>query len=242
MPIIEPVPIEVPLSQGNILKGVRLFATAECWNATGGQPADVRTKLCLVLSRPCVAQHKRHVTVAAIERYKGNVPGDIKTFDDILGFLVDTRDGVESPDVFYLGEIPAEKGRFCARLDSVHSMEVPGDPLLRQQFLTDCRVGRLHIDFARDLHARIFRAFASLGFDDLRWFATPDLEWLVGRGRAELAETEQDLHQKQTVKAQKGFEGKEYPPKEIEKAEAALAELRAKLAPYEEELRRRQSA
>jgi hypothetical protein len=66
MPIIEPARPGAPLTQGDILSGVALFATKGSWEERGGQAAVTTSDLCLVLSRPCVAAHKRHVVVAGV--------------------------------------------------------------------------------------------------------------------------------------------------------------------------------
>ena len=234
MPITEPAQHAATLSQGDILEGIRLFVTKE--SPDGGEAVLSKASMALVLSRPCVAAHKGSVTVAAIEKYAGNVPADVKTFDEVLGFLQDTRDAPDSPDVFYIGQISNREGRFCARLDSIHCVQIPKDGALRQAFLAKHRVARLHPDFARDLHLRHFRAFSSLGFDDISWFSTEDLIWLVAAGRAELAGAESELREKQAAKERKGFEQKPFPEKEITQAEGNVAGLKEKLAPFEAEL------
>jgi hypothetical protein len=121
------------------------------------------------------------------------VPREVQTFDDVRAFLTDLRDGTDSPDVFYLGQLPGHEGRFGARLDSLHTIQIPGGENALQQFTTQRRIGRLYVDFARDLHLRMFRAFASLGFDDCRWLATDDLRWLVSKGQSELTAAESGL-------------------------------------------------
>src|SRR3954467_6207950 len=69
MPIIEPARSGAPLTQGDLLSGVALFATKGSWDEKGGQAAVVKSELCLVLSRPCVAAHKKHVVVAAVVKF-----------------------------------------------------------------------------------------------------------------------------------------------------------------------------
>lgn len=241
MPIIEPVPAGLPLSQGDVLQGIQLFSTRECWGPNGGEAALANGQHCLVISRPCVASHKGHVTVIPIEQVRGGIPSDIKTFDDVLKFLRDTRDGVDAPDNFYVGELPGKSGRYSARLDSFHNVQVPSDPRDRQTFLDSRRIGRLSIDFARDLHVRIFRAFASLGFDDISWLTDQDLQWIVDKGRSELASAEQSFHERQAAKSQKDFEGKTFPSNEIAAAQNKVEEMKAKLVAFEDELARRTS-
>ena len=237
MPIIEPVNPDSPLSQGDILQGVRLFATKECWNADGGSAVIANQKLCLVLSRPCVALNKDRVTVASIDQITDGVPGSVKTLEDVLSFLKDVRDGADSPDVFYLGEINGKPGRFAARLDSIHSIQLPSDNEVRTAFLRERRVGRLGIDFARDLHVRLFRAFAALGFDDVKWFTDRDLKWIVEKARGELALAKQDLHEKQAAKSQREFSGQTIPDAPISTAQAKVTEIETLIVQFEEELK-----
>ncbi len=244
MPIIELPDPNVSLSQGDVLQGVSLFITKESWSGAGGEAKKTSHKLCLVISRPCVVGHKPNVVVAAIEKMADSVPRDVETFEDILGFLTDLRDGPDTPDVFYLGQIPGFEGRFGARLDSLHTIQVP--PEAEQRAFTDQkRVGRLHIDFARDLHTRIFRAFALLGFDDHRWMSTPDLDWMVARGRSEIHEAQSAVEgaAAAVLSAQaQGFRNdreKQQLEKAVADAQAKLDELKPSVAPFEEELTRR---
>lgn len=78
MPIIDAPTDAQRLEQGDVLEGVRLFATESSWDSDGGRHSRSPHKLCLVLSRPCVAQHKKHVVVAAVEKYPDRVPKDAK--------------------------------------------------------------------------------------------------------------------------------------------------------------------
>src|SRR3954447_6106345 len=110
MPIIEPARLEAPLTQGDLLSGVALYATKGSWEEKGGQPSVVKSELCLVLSRPCVAAHKKHVVVAAVAKFPDSVPKGIDSFDKVLDFLTGARDGCSSPDVFYLGQLPGRSG------------------------------------------------------------------------------------------------------------------------------------
>lgn len=247
MPIIESLSPALPLSQGDVLKDVRLFLTQESWVEAGGAALKTTHKLCLLVSRPCVVGHKPHAIVSAVERFADRVPREVETFDDIRDFLTDLRDGTDAPDVFYLGQLPGYEGRFGARLDSLHTIQLPeGEEALRQ-FARDKRIGRLNIDFARDLHLRIFRAFASLGFDDHRWMSTEDLRWLVSRGRSETTSAEAALREAETAlhaaQAQ-GFKNpneRQHLERAVADAQAALVRLRFQLAPYEAELTARSS-
>ena len=93
MPIIEPARSGAPLTQGDLLSGIALFATKGSWDEKGGQASVVKSDFCLVLSRPCVAAHKKHVVVAAVAKFPDNVPKNIDSFDKVLDFLTGARDG-----------------------------------------------------------------------------------------------------------------------------------------------------
>jgi len=238
MPIIELPDPNLPLAQGDILKGVSLFLTKESWAEGGGEQKKTTHKLCLILSRPCVVGHKPNAIVAAIEKMQDNVPREVETFEDILAFLTDLRDGSDSPDVFYLGQVPSFEGRFGARLDSLHTIQIP--PETEQRAFTDQkRIGRLPIDFARDLHTRIFRAFATLGFDDHSWMSTADLNWLVSRGRKEVADAESTVQTARTALhagQARGFKNdaeKRQLEKAVTDAQTKLDGLRLRVGPYE---------
>jgi hypothetical protein len=239
MPIIELARPGTPLTQGDILSGVSLFATKGGWEEEGGQAVVTKSDLCLVLSRPCVAAHKRHVVVAGIAKYPDAVPREIDSFDKVLDFLTSARDGFSSPDVFYLGQLPGQSGRFCARLDSLHTIEVPEDAEQRSRFLAARREMTLHPDFARDLHLRIFGAFASLGFDDFRWPSREDLQWLVTQGQADLAAATLSVRQLEAQQASRGAEGKQFKETDLTNARERLRELQERVAPFEQELERR---
>jgi hypothetical protein len=74
--------------------------------------------------------------------------------------------------------------RFAAKFDALHTIRIPGEDLARRRFLSEHRRFRLNVDFKRDLHQRLFRAFASLGFDDDKWWSDEDLKFLVAKGQA----------------------------------------------------------
>ena len=188
MPIVERPVADAPLTQGDILKGIPLFITSGAWT----DRPDVRKQpfeFCIVVSRPCAIAHKKHITVAGIARYPAAQPKGIATLDDLLIFLTGARDGLTTPDVFHLGQV-AElgDGRFCARLDALHPVEIPTEPADMAKFLAEKRVATLHIDFARALHVRLFNAFANMGFDDHSWPSDKDLEWLITLGKKDIAE------------------------------------------------------
>lgn len=101
MAIVETADPNSPLTQGDILRGVPLHATASDW--AGGSEKS-KAPGCLVISRPCVAAHKANVVVAAVEPFKTPVPKDADTFDAVCDVLESMRDGADSPDSFYLGQ------------------------------------------------------------------------------------------------------------------------------------------
>ncbi len=243
MPIIEtPIP-GTPLTQGDVLTGVPLFVSA----GTGDGPArKAPHKMCMVVSRPCVVGHKPNVVVAAVEKMADSVPRDVETFDEILRFLKRLRDAPDSPDIYYLGQIPGFEGRFAARLDSLHTVELPQDAPGQESAIASRRVARLNDDFLRDLHTRLFRAFSTLGFDDHRWMSTPDLRWLVTRGRQEMHDARSAVEGARTALASaqaRGFRN-DGERKQLEKAvtdaQKKLDDLTPALALFEAELASRE--
>jgi hypothetical protein len=245
MPIIEDPGPSLPLSQGDILEGVPLFITKNVW-PDDGEAARIPHRLCLVVSRPCIAQHERYILVSAIEQYKNKLPSKFEDFDEACEFFKDIRDGTSSPDQFYLGQLPGHDGTFCARLDSFHTVFVPAKGTDRDAFVTKRRVARLNSDFGRDLHLRVLRSFASLGFDDHGWQPTEDLKAAVMVGQRETKAAEvvvMDLRARlQSGKAQ-GFShptDKAKLEKDLEKAERDMGKLQEALAPFEAELEKRE--
>ncbi len=247
MPIIEAVSHEEPISQGDILTGIQLFTSERCWEGDGGQPHRGAQRHCMVISRPCVALHKPCVIVAAIEKYKGSISDDIKTIEDLVNVLSEIRDGTQHPDQFYLGQIAGETGSYCARLDLLHTVQVPPKDQL-DHFLSSRRIGRLAADFARDLHVRIFAAFSRLGFSDHSWFAAGDLDHVIAVGEAELKKLQSEL-QSELVRKTKGEAHGFKHPSEQQTNSKKIAELKEKaekvelrISPYKLEREQRNSA
>ena len=233
MPIIEPVrDTSAPLSQGDILKGVSLFLTQKPWESDGGASKKTDHTLCLVLSRPCVGEHKDRLIISAVEKYK-NTPPEFEDFNEVQEFYKQIRDGHAKLDLFYLGQVPEFTGSFCARLDSLHTIRVPADGPDKAALLAR-RIGTLHIDFARDLHVRIFRAFASLGFDDHQWFPVEDLRTVVMLAERDEARINADLLAVQ-VKLQAGTSQAFSHDSERKKLETSEADLRKKLEKIQKE-------
>src|SRR5262249_12972567 len=134
LPIIEPPDPQLPLSQGDVLKDVRLFFTKETWSEAGGEAGRLAQELCMVVSRPCCVAHKAMAIVAAVEKFSNRVPKDFQTFEDIRNFLTDLRDAPDAPDIFYLGQLPNYDGRYGAKLDSLHTIQLPPDEDTLRQF------------------------------------------------------------------------------------------------------------
>lgn len=228
MPIVESPDPGKALHQGDILKGIPLYATSANW-ADGGQvAASVKCEACLVLSRPCVAAHKNKLVVATVERIQENPPGD--TFEQIQSVLSDLRSGIDAPDCFYLGHISSlGVGRYRARLDSLHTIVMPSADRLREALKTH-RVGRLSEDFRRDLHTRVFGAFAQLGFDDDGWFSDGDLNWLVSAAETKEAKLQEEIQRAAAAGSS------------VAKPEKTLQEHQVRLARLKQEQARRKDA
>ncbi len=239
MPIVELPVAESPLNQGDILRDVTLYSTKEGWGDKGGEAAKAPFKLCLVASRPCVIAHKQAIIVAGVEKYPSDTPRECNTFDRVLDFMTSARDGITSPDVFYLGQLPGRQGRHCVRLESLHTIEIPPPGKARDDFVVNRRIAALSPDFLRALHCRLFSCFATLGFEDHAWPSTEDLQWIVNQGQADISKIEVDVKQRQAQKASREAEGKMFSDKELSGLEAQLEALRERVRPYQEELVRR---
>ncbi len=235
MPIIEIATLGSPLSQGDILKDINLFATGEVSNASNGVVKKSPHHMCLVLTRPCGIEHKESVIVTGVEKLKDDVPRELDTLKKILSFLTNLRDGLNSPDVFYLGQLPTLPGRYGARFDDLHTIQIPPVGPDRQAFVDSKRIGALHPDFVRDLHARLFRAVASLGFDDYGWLSDSDLKWLVDCGQAELLHAQAETQVLKTQRSSQEAKGAHFDEKKLKDAESFEQKISESLRPYEEE-------
>lgn len=239
MPIIDNSEPSRPLSQGDILKDINLFVTAGGWMSSNGTAQTVPNKMCMVLSRPCVIAHKATVIVATVEKYPDAPPRELDSFKKVQSFLIGFRDGVKSPDVFYLGHFPQYSGRYCAKLDELHTIQIPGSEEERQQFVKSKRIGTLHPDFARDLHTRLFRAVASLGFDDHGWLSDNDLDWLVAQGEADLKLAEARVSEQEAKEKGQAAKGEKFDTKQKNNAQREVENLKEELKPFQEERKRR---
>jgi hypothetical protein len=223
MPIVEKPSPDSDLTQGYLLQGVPLYSVL----AVTGVAEKIQNQqcfCCLVLSRPCVAQHKESVVVALVDRYRDPVPKEASdSFSNAHDFLEAIRDARRTPDKFYLGQLPdIGPGRFRAHLDSLHTIKLPRSEDLKA-FLRERRFARLAWEFLRDLHVRIFSSFASLGFNDYDWYSTEDLKWIVGLGSKELAALEADVLR---------FEAEGEKPAAIKNLRERIKKIKDELEPY----------
>jgi len=92
MPILFVPNEDAPLSQGDILKGLRLYSTGSNWDDPrepgGSAERNKRYELCLVLSRPCVLEHKQEFLVAPVHAVREDPPTDVTSFDEAKHYLV----------------------------------------------------------------------------------------------------------------------------------------------------------
>lgn len=239
MPIIEIAAADSALSQGDILKDVDLFATGQATSPSNGVAKKSPYNMCLILTRPCGIEHKDAVVVMAVEKLKENVPREVDNGKKVLSFLTGLRDGSQSPDVFYLGQLPRLPGRYAARFDNLHTIEIPPAGADRQTFVASKRIATLDHDFIRDLHTRLFRSVASLGFDDYGWLSDEDLEWVVNSGKADLLAAQAETQKCKVQEASQNAKGERFDDKALKAAVAKEDEIANAFRPYMDEHERR---
>lgn len=229
------------LTQGDILRGLS-FATA---TADDKLKADTRAQFLLVVSRPCKSLRDEFVIVAPVVQTKLDLTqlrqqlegkGEKVTLDRMRRFLAGIRDGAQHPDTFYLGDLEEGSGkRFGADLSAFSTLQVPSEDTARANWVKQHRVWRLDIEFARDLHVRVFNSVARLGFDDHAWFADPDLEVMITEGQKEIAQLGIALADAQRAVQTKEAAGENVAKGLVEQVEARTRDLREaeqQLAPY----------
>lgn len=222
-----------PLMQGDLLKEIPLHATDSSYQAA----SDQLDLFCLVLSRPCVARHKSWVVVAPVRFFSGAQSLDGKTFDEAEIYFERLRDGVDTPDRFYLGNIPEKRERYIAHLDRLTNVQVP-EGEHRQEWIKRHRIAGMDSDFVRSIPARLFYAFGRPGYEDHEWMPSVDRELLVTIGTQELSTMKGELaaidRKIGTLEFQGG--GQEQKRKGMEKERAAAAkrvdDLEGRLAAY----------
>ena len=241
MPILHPASPDTDLQQGDVLKDVYL-AIAD------GAAAEVQGPgYAMVLSRNCNALRDGRIVVAELvaRSFNGDVK-DLETLDEIRRFFAGIRDGRSSPDQFYLGPIGSdEQQRYVAKLDSLHTIIIPTDDTARRDFVNKHRSHRIDDAFARDLHMRIFGAFAPLGFDDFGWFCDADLACVIAAGNAELQAAKSKLAEAEVEisKLGLGANSKELNGRKAAKGnlEQQVKKAEAALQPYLDEKRKRRT-
>ncbi len=179
MPIIE-TPGDT-LSQGDIFENVEVSFTE-----SAGQFLPAPSKLVMVVSRPCNLAHKKLVTVGLIKKVSETPPTDLKSFSDVKDYLDATRDGTDTPNRFYLGQLPNRDGRHFLNLDALFTVS-------KNYLVAEKKIGSLNREFLCDFQIRFFVAFTKQGFDDHSWMSTDDLDWLIVAGEAEIADKRRAL-------------------------------------------------
>ena len=199
----------------------------------------------LVLSRPCNALRDGKITVARIVARPIPDLTAAETISELAAVFQGVRDGEGAPDSFYLGEVVAgTSDRHFAKLDALYTVKVPLDVPTRAAFLAKHRRFRLNDEFARDLQLRIFRAFASLGFDDMRWWSDGDLGLIARKGEALRVQLQGELQSAQSAVellntaggAKRDVKAK---AQDAEMAQGRLRKLEEELTPFLEEQRSR---
>ena len=195
MTILLPPVIDAPLEQGDVLAEIALYKTASDGEAVAvGEPQWV-----MIVSRPCNAIRDETVVVVPIDRGPATEIRGATSPDEMRRAYLRIRDGEGALDRFYLGSLrPGEDARYFASLNEFYTIEVPSLASEREEFLRKHRRFRLDPAFARDLHLRIVRAFASLGFDDTAWWADEDLDLFIAQCDAWLAKASAAVRELET--------------------------------------------
>lgn len=240
MAILRSADPDAPLQQGDLLDDV-VTATADEERPHCSKPGMV-----LVVSRNCRAIRSGHVIVArVVKKPLAGLKEEAESLEDLIGFFTQLRDGDGRPDTFYLGELEAgSTDRYVAKFDQLFTIKVPEAAEDRAVYLKKRRRFSLTKEFAHDLHQRLFRAFASLGFDDEAWFTDADLKLLVGYGESQLSKLEAEIasatSRREVVVTSGGNKREEKElGKSIEHAESKAKTLREELAPLQAEVERR---
>lgn len=251
MTLVETIARAEPLQQGDILSGLELY-----FSALGGSVSPVDGEIGLVLSRNCKAVRSGFIIVAVVAPYQtdnfrkisSNTPEGKSPSLDVMRRRFDAiRDGQGQPDQFYLGTLPGQGNlRFAAKLDSVHTIQLPDVSPERESWLSERRIARLSNDHRRSLQTRFFDSIAHEGFDDFRWWCDQDLEMLTTVGNQQLIEIEaqithiklelltlEGLGSEQDTNKSKGFQ------KKLQSLEKEKETKHREIEPYLQEQQRR---
>ena len=109
----------------------------------------------------------------------------------------------------------------------------------------DRRAWRLHDDFIRDLHVRLFNSFARFGFDDHEWFSDPDLDVMINTGEQEIAALQAAFSEAESsVQTREAGADKVAPPMRTTVAAKrdALVAAQKELQPYLDEREKRRKS
>ena len=189
MGLVDPDPGQGPLAQGDIIKDVVMHTTT-----LDGRSKAIKDRA-LVISRNCNAARESTILVAAIVQFKSQALVDIETFrlDDMRRRLCALRDGDGTPDTFYLGQLDHTDTRYCAKLNSIFTIELHNHEAQasdRRNWIQERRIARLTSDHRRHLHQRILGAVSPEGFEDVEWLCDADLAVLIDAGHAEYVRLE----------------------------------------------------
>lgn len=234
------------MSQGDILRNVPFAVTT----ADGICGVDKKAAYVLVVARPCNASRKAAVTVAPVVPFPVDLTGlneskseSGPTLDRMRRILAGIRDGGQFSDAFYLGTLEESHKRFAAQLSTLATVQVPAEPAERAAWVSRHRVWRLHDEFVKDLHLRIFVAFTRLGFDDYAWFADADLDVMITAGESEVAGLRTALTDaERAVQTREAGNQKvsDAHKKAVETYRTAVRDAEERLRPYSQERAHRQ--
>jgi len=240
MPILRKPRPEEDLSQGDVLADIYTFVTE-----VDRSPGELGPGHVIVVSRNCNAVRDPEVIVApVVKKVLANL-NELNTFDAFVTYFSNQRDGVRAPDAFYLGEFDGEpSSRYFATFDRLYTISIPEVGPRRRAFLESHRRYSLDVAFIHDMHQRLFRAFASLGFDDQGWWSPADFEILMNKADAELAALTAEVNKANSeldvakLGDPKQVIGKE---KALENRRETLEKFKEKIGPFTAERLRRQA-
>ncbi len=249
MPIVVRATGNANLTQGDVLKDVPFVVVG----VDGKAAFDKQVQYVLVVSRPCKALRDDAIVVAPVVPYPVDFADVAKSSGTPVGglermrrFLAGLRDGLKGgdfSDALYLGafELTGAK-RFAAQLTTLSTASVPTGEEERCKWVAAHRVGRLDVDFLRDLHTRILLTFTRLGFDDDHWYSDADLGVMISAGEAEVNHVRGEF-----ISAQQAIQNSEAAQKPqaqaqrdgVERKKKIVEEAEARLKPYLDERERR---
>lgn len=240
------------LMQGDVLRDVPFLAVG----IDGAPEVDRKGQYVLVLSRPCKALRDDVVVVAPVVPFplelaeiakSGSSPaGGLERMRRLLSGL---RDGIkvgDFSDALYLGAF--EDGatrRFAAQLTTLCTARVPTESGERKSWVNARRVGRLHVEFLRDLHTRLLLTFTRLGFDDYEWYSDADLDVMITAGEAEILHLRTELVASEQAVQHRQAADKPLPKDQkdnVERKRGDVAKAEKSLKPYLDERDRRERA